>query len=169
MKYLKASFLVLALLACGQAVALPADHPANPEMAVPVFQPADYFAGQSGNVKLAADEHQHDAAPAAQESGAKDEAAAKQHGEGEGKGKGCKRGEGMGCCCQCCCKCGGEKGDMKGMKKSGDADKKGSGMMDCDMMKMMNKKGMQQDGEKPVEEPGEQPATKQEEGHESHH
>lgn len=167
MKYLEASLLVLALFTCGQAFALPADHPANPEMAVPAFQPADYFAGQSGNVKLAADEHQHDAAPAAQESGAKDETAAKQHDEGEGKG--CKRGEGMGCCCQCCCKCGGEKGDMKGMKKSGDADKKGSGMMDCDMMKMMNKKGMQQDGEKPVEEPGEQPATKQEEGHESHH
>lgn len=166
MKYLKASFLVLALLACGQAVALPADHPANPEMAVPVFQPADYFAGQSGNVKLAAGEHQHDAAPAAQESGAKDETAAKQHGEGEGKG--CKRGEGMGCC-HCCCKCGGEKGDMTGMKKSGDADKKDSGMMDCDMMKMMHKKGMQQDGGKPVVEPVEQPATKQEEGHESHH
>lgn len=167
MKYLKASFLVLALLACGQAVALPADHPANPEMAVPAFQPADYFAGQSGNMKLAADEHQHDAAPAAQESGAKDETAAKQHGEGEGKG--CKRGEGMGCCCHCCCKCGGEKGDMTGMKKSGDADKKDSGMMDCDMMKMMHKKGMQQDGGKPVEQPVEQPATKQEEGHESHH
>jgi len=165
MKYLKASFLVLALLTCGQAVALSADHPANPEAAVPAFQPADYFVSQSGSVKLAADEHQHDAAPAAHESGVKSEPSAHE----EGESNGCKRGEGMGCCCKCCCKCGDEKGDMMGMKKSGDADKKGSGMMDCDMMKMMNKKGMQQDGVKPVEEPVEQPATKQEEGHESHH
>jgi hypothetical protein len=156
MKYLKASLLVLILFACGQAAALPAGHPANPEAAVPAFRPADYFAGQSGSVKLAADEHRHDAVPAARESGEKDEAAAHDHARSDGKG--CKRGEGMGCCCKCCCM-GGE-GGMMCMKKSGDADKKESGMKDCDMMKMM-----QQEGERPAAEP----EIKKDEGHESHH
>lgn len=137
---------VLALLACGQAAALPADHPANPEAMAPAFRPTDYFAGQSGNVKLAADEHRHDAAPTAQESGAKEDAAAHEHKEGEGKGR--KRGEGMGCCCKCCCMDGG------GMKMHGDA-----GMQGCPMMQ----KGMQQEGGEVV------PETKKEEGHESHH
>jgi len=154
MKQFKACFFVFALLAWGPAYALPADHPANPEAAVPAFQPADYFASQPGSIKLAADEHQHDAAPAAQESGAKDKAAA--------------RDEGMGCC-KCCCMGGSEKGGMGCMNKSGDTGMKGSGMMDCDMMKMMNKKGMRQDGDKPATEPAEQPETKKEEGHESHH
>lgn len=151
MQHIQASLLVLALLACGQAVALPADHPANPEAAMPAFRPADYFAGQSGSVKLAAPEHQHDAAP---ESGAADESAAHETSED----KGCKRDEGMGCCCKCCCM--GDDG-MKCMKKSGDAGKKWSGMHGCDMMK----KGMQQDGGKPDGEP----AAKKDEGHESHH
>lgn len=146
MKQIKACFLVLALLAWGRVFALPVDHPANPEASVPAFRPADYFVSQPANVELAADEHQHDAAPAAQESGATDEAAEHAHDEGTGKG-------------------GSDQDDMMCMKKSGNADKKESGMMDCDMMKMMKEKGMRQDDGKATGEP----ETNKDEGHESHH
>lgn len=164
MKQFKVCFFVLALLAGGPVYALPADHPANPEAAAPAFQPADYFAGRSGRVQLAADEHQHAAAPAAQEAGAQDEAAAREHKAGE-----CQRGEGMGCCCKCCCMGGDGEGGMMCMKKSGAADKKASDMKDCDMMQMMKKKGMQQDGGKAAEEPETKPETNKDEGHEAHH
>jgi len=137
MKQFKTSVIVLSLLAWGQVFALPADHPANPEAVVPAFQPADYFVVHPAS-QLAADEHQHDAAPAAQEPGAADEAAGKA---------------------------GADKGDMHCMKKSGSADKKESDMMNCDMMKMMKEKNMQQDDGKAAEEP----ETKKDEGHESHH
>lgn len=145
MKQFKTSVIVLSLLAWGQAFALPADHPANPEAVVPAFQPADYFVMHPA-AQLAADEHQHDVAPAAQESGATDAAAG--HAQGEDAGK-----------------AGADKDDMSCMKQSGNADKKESDMMDCDMMKMMKEKGMQKDDGKSSGKP----ENKKDEEHESHH
>lgn len=103
------------LLACGQALALPADHPANPEAAVPAFQPADYFAG-TATLAEAEHEHQHEVAPAAEAAGTKEEAAQPEH----------KKDKGMG---------------MECMKMHG-GGKKESGMHDCPMMeKMMPQEG----------------------------
>lgn len=160
MKHFQASLLLLALFVSGQAAALPVGHPADPGAAVPAFQPADYTAGYPGTVRLSADAHQHDAVPAARESGEEGGTAA----HGGAQGEGCKRrGEGDCCCCKCCCM-GSGGDDMMHMKKSGHGGGKEPGMMDCDMMKM-KQKGMQQEGDMPAAEPGAQ----QDEGHEAHH
>ena len=153
MKQFRVCFLILGLFLWGQAHALPTEHPANPDVVVPAFQPADHFAGQAGSVSVAAADHQHDAAPAAQESGSKMQ-------EGS-DGKGCMRSDEMGCCCKCCCKDSGD-GAMMCKKKSGDAGKMGSDMKGCDMMK----KGMQQEGGAATE--AADPAETEKE-HESHH
>lgn len=104
MKSIQWLLLTMTLMLTGQAYALPADHPANPEAAGAVFRPADYFAGKS--LQLAANEHQHEAADAGQAS----------------EGKGCKRGEDKGCCCCKCCDKGEGKEGSGCMRKSGDHD-----------------------------------------------
>jgi|GEM_PF-5916579 len=118
MKLIQLLFVSLAMIISGQALALSADHPANPSAEVSTFEPADYFAGSS--MKLAANEHQHDAAAPSTE---------------EADGKGCKRGEGKGCCCCKCCDKGEGKEGSGCMRKSGGGHDHGDGKKGCGMMK----------------------------------
>lgn len=126
MKTLKHLMLATALLFAGQAFAMNAEHPANPEAAASRYQPTDYFTGKS--MQVAANEHQHETTDAK-----------------EPEGKGCKRGEGKGCCC--CCKCCDKDAGKEGgscMRKSGQEhqhdheghdQEQGGGKSGCDMMK----------------------------------
>jgi hypothetical protein len=105
MNIFKNLLIAAALLFSGQALALSTDHPANPEATTSSYRPADYFSDEPLRV-AANEEHQHDAAPANEESA----------------GKGCKREEGKGCCCcKCCDKSEGKEGSGC-MRKSGEHD-----------------------------------------------
>lgn len=118
MKFLITMSFVLVAAFAVPAWALPADHPANPEARVPVFQPSDYFSASSQRLAAAEPEsagHDHGAAASG------DDAA-----PAEEEGKNCKRGGG--CCC--CCKCCGKDKEEKREPRSGD-------MKGCDMMKKM--------------------------------
>lgn len=121
MKLIQLLFVSLAMLASGQALALSADHPANPFAEVNAFQPADYFTGK--NLQLAANEHEHEG----------DASAAHE----EGEGKGCQRGEDKGCCCCKCCDKGEGKEGSGCMRKSGGEHEHGDSKKGCGMKKGM--------------------------------
>ncbi len=142
----------LLLCACGQALALAAEHPANPDAAVPAFQPADYFVQPP---VLAAAAHQHDqgTVPTPVEGSGSPGEHALHHSDqptvdsgatamDQGEGKSCKRSGDCCCCCKCCDKGKGEPSGKEGCGMAMKEDKLKSSPM---------------------------PAVKKGEEHESHH